>query len=341
MQQDFISLISWSEQFNMLPWRHTRSLYRTLISEIMLQQTTVATVLNKFESFLLQYPSIIELASATEEEILIAWKGLGYYRRAKNLLAAAKYITSRYNSNIPVDYHQLIAIPGIGDYTANAMIAIGANKRALAVDTNIERVVTRYYGLDETPSAKPRENILKLFKNNQIFKIDISSRALNEALMDLGRECCTSNKVNCGACPLQKSCVSKDKLSQNMIALKKQKKATYELALLRVLIIDKDSLFCYQKSENEWLAGQWECPTFIVKGPDDLKQYPRVVFNYEHLQSVKTTITKYKISNYIIKLTMREFRRMFSWQKELCKMAICEYNNYSTATQKALNLFRS
>lgn len=337
MQEDFQKLISWSAQFNHLPWRQNRSLYRTLVSEIMLQQTTVATVINKFEGFLEQYPTIQKLALATEEEVLVAWKGLGYYRRAKNLLAAAKYISTNFSTNIPTDYNQLVAIPGIGDYTANALLAIGNNQKALAVDTNLERVLARYYGLDIEKGVKLKKTLLELFENNAILNVHQSFAALNEALMDLGRECCTNSaKVNCVVCPLQKGCKSKQNPQARPISIK-ERPITHDLALLRILIIEDNQLYCYQKVEGEWLAGQWECPTFIVNGGDNIKQYPLVSYWYENLKSFKTSITKYKISNYLLKITLDEFYNLFPWGRQLHKRPIANYSNFSTATQKALH----
>lgn len=336
MRQDFNRLITWSKQFNYLPWRKKRSLYRTLVSEIMLQQTTVATVLNKFEDFLKKYPSLAVLAKATEEEILIAWKGLGYYRRAKNLLAAAKYITAKYGAEIPKDYYQLVSIPGIGDYTANAILAIGNEQRALAIDTNIERVLARYYGLDLEKGLQLKKTILKLFENKEILDFNLSFRAVNEGLMDLGREYCTSTKAHCNSCPLHTGCKSKENPLVRPV-IKKKQRITYDLSLLRVLIIEHDHLMCYQKSGDEWLTGQWECPTFIVSSScDKIKQYPFVLFAHEHLKAFKTTITKYKISNYILKITQQDFYNLFCWDRALHKVAISHNSNLSTATQKAL-----
>lgn len=340
MQEDFNQLITWSEQFNFLPWRQERSLYKTLVSEIMLQQTTVSTVRHKFEIFITKYPSISELAKATEVEILMAWKGLGYYRRAKNLLAAAKYIATQYSAQIPCDYNQLIAIPGIGDYTARAILAIGAEHRNLAIDTNLERVIARYYALDNEKGLKLKNNILKLFENNDILNINVSFRMLNEALMDLGRTYCTNAKANCNPCPLQLGCQSKaNPLTRPKVVIKN--KPSYELSLLRILIIKNDNILCYKKNDTEWLAGQFECPTFIVNKYNDVNQYPEVLFPYKNLKSFKTNITKYKITNYILTLSLDDFKQQFSWGRELESISLLENNNISTATKKSLDCLNS
>ncbi|RPJ67810.1 MAG: A/G-specific adenine glycosylase, partial [Alphaproteobacteria bacterium] len=133
----FLKLIEWSnDQYSHLPWRSQRTLYRTLVSEIMLQQTTVGTVLNHFEKFLSEYPTIFDLAQTNEEQICISWKGLGYYRRARSLRSLAIQIVEQFKGEIPTDLASLLKLKGIGPYTANAIVAIGADLRGLAVDAN-------------------------------------------------------------------------------------------------------------------------------------------------------------------------------------------------------------
>jgi len=178
----FQNLAKWSlEEFSNLPWRQNRSLYRTLVSEIMLQQTTVSTVLKHFERFMQQYPTPDLFAKATEEELLIAWKGLGYYRRARNLKKACITICEKHNGEIPLDFNTLISIHGIGVYTANAILAMGADKRALALDANLERVISRIYGIKEPKGLKLQKEIAKRFNNNEICNeiVPIGARVFN------------------------------------------------------------------------------------------------------------------------------------------------------------------
>ncbi len=337
MQEDFENLIQWSQQFDYLPWRQQRSLYKTLVSEIMLQQTTVATVYNKFESFIEQFPDISGLAKATEEHILIAWKGLGYYRRAKNLLAAANYIHTQYSGLIPCDYNLLITIPSIGDYTARAILAIGAEQKKLAIDVNLQRVLGRYYGFNIESQSTLKKNILKQFESNKILDFELSFRALNEALMDLGRVYCTKNNTHCNLCPLQYSCQSKNKPPIEKNINNKNNKLV-ELKLLRILIVQDNKILCYKKNNIEWLSGQFECPTFIINENNELKQYPYIPFEYIGLKSFKTNITKYKITNYILNLSLEDFNNRFTWTRRLEPISLLTKNNISTATQKAIIL---
>ena len=279
------ALIKWSQkEFPHLPWRENRSLYRTLVSEIMLQQTTVGTVKNHFERFLKIYPGLESLASSTEEDLLVAWKGLGYYRRAKNLKKIAEALVNDHGGEFPADIETLQKIPGIGPYTANALVGIGMDKRALAVDANLERVIARLYGIQLPKGLKLQKEIARLFAEKKIFEARLSFRALNEALMDLGRTHCQARKVNCDLCPLKQNCQafsSKKPLHYPVEGIEK-KADKHELHLLRVYVIKKDKVLVYRKDEKEWLSGQYEVPTFILDSTDKtLSQYPPVVFKKE------------------------------------------------------------
>jgi A/G-specific adenine glycosylase len=316
----FKKLISWSlEQYAYLPWRKERSLYRTLVSEIMLQQTTVGTVLNHFEKFIKTYPDLSSLANASEEEILISWKGLGYYRRAKNLRHIAIEITDSFNGKIPLKEDELLSLKGIGKYTANALMAMGNNKRALAVDANLERILARFYGYQEVKGPKLQLKILEDFAQRKILEEmnKCSPREFNEALMDLGRVLCQKKKTWCHLCPLSLSCVAYRE--REPLAYPREEKpngkTTYELDLLRVIVKEKNKVLFYQKAESEWLSGQWELPTFILRSEDKkLKQYPQLKQKIKttKLTALKSTITKYKIINYILELSENDFLNMTS-----------------------------
>lgn len=318
--KEYKKLFKWSQkEFANLPWRVERTLYTTLVSEIMLQQTTVGTVLNHYDRFLKQYPDIKKLAKATEEEIQVAWKGLGYYRRARNLLKAAKFIVHKYKGDIPLEYEQLVSIPGIGDYTASAIMAIGANQKALAIDANLDRVISRLYDLKvENLKGNKRINLIKdTIENGTIeLKRFKDFRLLNEALMDLGRVYCKARIANCMICPMNDSCQSlkKGKVEQLIESKEKKIKKTYELDLARFLIKKNKKILVVKKNKGEWLQGQFELPTFILRTEDKkLSQYPEFPKKdgAKHLNEKnililqKSTITKYKINNQTYTLTYK------------------------------------
>lgn len=336
-------LIEWSQsEFSHLPWRKNRSLYRTLVSEIMLQQTTVGTVKNHFERFLETFPTIESLALASEEELVIAWKGLGYYRRARNLKKIAEAVVNEHKGSFPKEVDSLMEIPGIGPYTANAIVGIGMDQRALAVDANLERVIARLYNLTSQKGLKLQKEIQILFQSKKIFTEKISFRALNEALMDLGRTYCQARKVSCELCPLKTGCLSFKKgkpleLPLQSAVASKKKSVEHELHLLRVYVLKKDKVLVYKKSAKEWLEGQYEVPTFILSTTDaSLKQYPRLSKKVEALLSFKSGITKYKIRNDILLLSEKEFKALGFKEKVEWKCAVSAESNLSTTTLKGL-----
>lgn len=338
------NLINWSKtEFSQLPWRQNRSLYRTLVSEIMLQQTTVGTVKNHFERFLVRFPTLKSLSAATEDELLVAWKGLGYYRRARNLKKIAEALASDHGGEFPHDLEALMEIPGIGPYTANALVGIGMDKRALAVDANLERVIARLLNLKTEKGPKLQKEIQALFVNKKIFTEKLSFRELNEALMDLGRTYCQARKASCELCPLKKDCLSFQEgqpLSIPMVKGEEKKKSVeHELHLLRVFVMKKDKILVYQKGEKEWLSGQYEVPTFILSTTDDkLKQYPRLKKTLKHkaLFTFTTGITKYKIQNSVLKLDEKEFKTLAVAFETEWRLLNDANSNFSTATLKAL-----
>lgn len=343
----FANLIKWSQShYSDLPWRSNRSMYTTFVSEIMLQQTTVSTVLNHFPRFVKKYPSLKILAVATEEEIQVDWKGLGYYRRARNLLNAVNEILEKYDGIIPANYEQLTSIKGIGQYTANALISIGADLPALAVDANLERVLARVYGLESEKGPKLQKEIADKFKLKEICNEigEHSSREFNEALMDLGRRVCQSRRAACDICPLREACNAYktkrvDSLPRISQTIKKQK--YYELVLLRVLCLKDDKILAYKKNSKQWLSGQLEVPTFVMFSEDeDIKQYPKFKGG-EHLSFLpefKTSITKYRIINKVIYMNSDELSLLGLNEKDYNWEILSAKTNLSTSSFKALKL---
>lgn len=331
------NLIEWSlSEYAHLPWRRKRSLYHTLVSEIMLQQTTVGTVVNKFEPFLQKFPTIQKLAKAKEADVLLAWEGLGYYRRARNLHKAAKFIVDEFKGKIPQDLDLLVTIPGVGDYTANAMLAIGFDERGLAIDANIERVLARYYGIEGMTAAQLKKHFREEFKKGFLPKLkEWGPRAFHEAIMDCGRTFCQAKKIDCDRCPLKVRCVARKKQNQLSIPfIAKKKEEAHELTLLRVIARKGKKILAYKKNSGEWLTDQWELPTYIDQSTDKkLKQYPMSkIKDYRKVASFKSAITKYKIQNIVIELdknSLNDPRYQFIDPSK---------EHLSTASKKALRL---
>lgn len=342
---DLKILLSWSKkEFSYLPWRRERSIYTTLVSEIMLQQTTVSTVQKHFDRFLERFPHLEALAKATEEELLVAWKGLGYYRRARNLKKIAEHLILHHEGKFPLEEDKLRCIPGIGPYTSQALIGIGRDERALAIDANLERVLSRLYALKEEKGLKLQKKIAELFLEKKILnQKNISYRDLNEALMDLGRVYCQARKVSCGLCPLSSHCeafLRGNPLSfPHEKALDKKRSEDHVIQVLRLIVMKKDHILAYKKSEKEWLSGQFEVPTCLLSSTDKkLIQYPllKQKVDWAGLPMFKTGITKYKIENYIQVISYQEFKALQFPQPVEWRKYSSESSNLSTASIKAI-----
>lgn len=317
MKHNWSKLIEWSEgQYQHLPWRTERTIYRTLVSEIMLQQTTVSTVIGKFEDFLKVFPKLESLALATDDQVAIQWKGLGYYRRARNLKKAAEYFLTNHAGEIPSDIQLLQKAPGVGVYTANAIRGIGYNQRALAIDANIERVLSRLFQIEEQKGVPLQRKIEELFLGDKLIKGIENYRGLNEALMDLGRVYCQARVVHCQLCPMLKSCVSR--AQANPLEYPKQlvkAKDSHELELIRFVVLEKGKFLGYRKTDKQWLTGQVELPSYVVSSTDTkFNQYPSlpkgVSVDLKNLPTLKTGITKYAINNKILTLSKSQFKRL-------------------------------
>lgn len=341
-------LVEWSKkEFSDIPWRENRSLYGTLVSEIMLQQTTVATVIKHYHRFMREYPDVWAVAAASDEALTMSWKGLGYYRRARNLKKACEYFCKKRGGKIPLDLETLKSVPGIGDYTANALLGIGADKQALALDANLERVLSRIYAIGTIKGPKLQKELRRLFEQGSICKEmnEVGARSYNEALMDLGRNYCKANKASCSLCPLSSNCAAFHSGDPLKFPCKGEsaRKESFDLTLLRLLHIKDQKLMVFQKNEKQWLAGQYEVPTFILESQDEnLSQYPKIDFEQHHwLPEYKTLITKYKITNKVLVVNDRDLKKLqvdsasYHW-RELDFKKI----NLSTGSLKALELIK-
>ncbi len=333
-------LIEWSQNnYHNLPWRQKRSPYHTLVSEIMLQQTTVPTVLKKFLSFIKVFPTIKKLANAQEEEVLQEWIGLGYYNRARNLHQTAQIILQEYQGRIPKDPFILQKLPGIGPYTAQAISSLAYDENYLALDGNLERVFSRYYGIEIIKGPKLKQAIEKKFETPAG---TIHYGAFNEALMDLGREICKSQNPSCAKCFFQKTCLAYKQKRPTFFPVRSEKESLQEsLKLLRLLVFKNDGqilLLGKRKEKKEWLHSQVEVPTFIIQSSDTkLKQYPFWPNQKIKLSSPITTfITKYRIENYCLLWSWEDFKQVVKDHQKYQFFPLFQEELWSSTTNKFL-----
>ena len=222
---DAADLLAWYDRHRrVLPWRalpgEQADPYRVWLSEIMLQQTTIAAVKPYFERFLARFPSVEALAAAPSEAVMQAWAGLGYYSRARNLHACARLVAEAHDGRFPDTEEGLRALPGIGAYTAGAVAAIAFGRPAAAVDGNVERVITRLFAIDaEMPAARPlvRERVLALLPADR-------PGDFAQALMDLGATICSPRTPACGLCPWMAPCAARAAGTQETYPRKAPKK---------------------------------------------------------------------------------------------------------------------
>ncbi len=202
------TLLDWFDQHGRhdLPWQHPRTAYRVWVSEIMLQQTQVATVIPYFTRFMSSFPDIVSLASADEDAVMHHWSGLGYYARARNLHRAAQHIMGNHGGVFPENIDEVLALPGIGRSTAGAILAQACGQRYAILDGNVKRVLTRRYAIEGWPGQKAVENRLWALTEN----ITPHERLADytQAIMDFGATLCRRSQPRCGDCPLARDCLA-------------------------------------------------------------------------------------------------------------------------------------
>ncbi|GJM45146.1 MAG: A/G-specific adenine glycosylase [Gemmatimonadota bacterium] len=261
------ALVSWYRRAARdLPWRRDPSPYRVWVSEIMLQQTRVDTVLRYFDRFLERFPSVEALAAAGEEAVLEAWSGLGYYRRARNLHAGAQVVVEVHGGEFPRDEAGALSIPGIGRYTAGAVRSIAYGERAPILDGNVQRVLSRVFGVEGDPQRVPASRTLWELAAAVVGAGDPSE--VNQAQMELGALVCTPRDPACGACPLNGSCVAfRDGRVEELPALAARKKSVpIQRAVL--LVRTADRILLRRRGPDELLPGLWDLPGAFA-GDDD------------------------------------------------------------------------
>ncbi|MEM1167205.1 MAG: A/G-specific adenine glycosylase [Planctomycetota bacterium] len=245
-----------------LPWRTTpRDPWRSFVSEAMLQQTQVARVLEKFEPFMARFPTPRALAEADESEVLAAWSGLGYYRRARNLQRAAREIVEHHGGEVPEDPEALRALTGVGRYTAGAVASIVFGRREPIVDGNVHRVVLRLEGERLVSGSREAER-LSWSRAAALVDGASSPAGFNEGLMELGALVCTPRSPSCLVCPVQKRCRAFASDDPESIPLPKQRTARRDLFASTVVVRDsRGRLLVEQRGERGLWARMWQATT--------------------------------------------------------------------------------
>jgi A/G-specific adenine glycosylase len=236
-----------------LPWQKHRSVYRVWISEVMLQQTQVDTVIPYFEKFMQSFPDVGSLASATQDYVLHHWSGLGYYARARNLHKAAQIIVDEYGGDFPLEIEQVMALPGIGRSTAGAILSLSFNQHHAILDGNVKRVLARHTGTYGWPGNGQTEKILWQHAEQRTPKKD--NAAYTQAMMDLGALLCTRSQADCERCPVQKDCFAYQTHEQSNLPTKKPKKDHPEKEVVMLVINSAEQGLLMQRRPNSGIWG--------------------------------------------------------------------------------------
>jgi A/G-specific adenine glycosylase len=296
-----------------LPWRRTRDPYAIWVSEIMLQQTQVKTVIPYWECWMREMPTIDALAKAKPDRVLKLWEGLGYYSRARNLQKAAQQIVEKSGGQFPNAFEEILELPGIGRYTAGAIGSIAFGLSTPIVDGNVVRVLARYLGLRGDPKSRETSAVLwesaaKLVQAAYDFG---ACGDLNEALMELGATICLPKNPQCEACPVRQKCFAR-KNGQTATLPEVVPRAPGEIRIFRAALIRVgEKILLRQRPTNVVNARFWELPNIEAKGESPAESFQRLlerpISNMKRLCEVKHTIMRFRITLEIFEIEGKSF----------------------------------
>jgi A/G-specific adenine glycosylase len=262
-------LLNWYQvHARSLPWRDNPDPYNVWISEVMLQQTRVEMVLPYYEHWMVRFPTLSALAQATQQEVLTAWEGLGYYSRARNLHRTARIVLTEFAGRLPQDVKNLRRLPGIGRYTAGAIASIAFGKDEPAVDGNIRRVLARVF--DVRQPARSRESEKRLWHLASSHLPAGRAGEYNQGLMDLGSLVCTPKQPQCPVCPLSKNCLANSLGVQSARPVKPAKNSLPHHIVSSAIIRRGEQVLIAQRPQSGLLGGMWEFPGGKTEPGEDL-----------------------------------------------------------------------
>jgi len=287
-----------------LPWRGKISPYAVWVSEIMLQQTRVETVIPYFEKWMQIFPTVQDLADASEQDVLNSWEGLGYYSRARNLHKASRIVVTEHKGQLPRDLKALRALPGIGRYTVGAIASIAFGMDEPTLDGNLRRVFARLFDMIEFADSPDGEKILWGLASEHLPEGQAGD--YNQALMDLGALICVPKNPRCPLCPLKDECLSQKNGTQDRRPILKPKKRTPKFVHAAGVVIKDGKVLLAQRPREGLLGGMWEFPNGRVEGrpADELESILMLEYNLkvrrgESVGVVKHAYTHLKVTQHI------------------------------------------
>ncbi len=296
--------MAWYDQNKrILPWRKNSDPYSVWVSEIMLQQTQVETVIPYYNKWMKTFPTILHLADATLDSCLKIWEGLGYYNRCKNFHRAAKTIKNHYHGEIPLDKASFQSLPGVGEYTANMVLSLVRNEPRVAVDGNIKRIGYRLLGIKH--DTRYNEKRVHTFLSHKI--TENRPGDFNQALMDLGSSLCTPSTALCNQCPIRIHCKAA-KTNPLDFAIRAKKKKTPCHHVVTGIIWKNGSFYIQKRKEKQHLGGLWEFPGGKVeKGESEVTALIREIdeeCSIKVLPTTKVGTVKHAYSHFSIHLSL-------------------------------------
>lgn len=298
------TLVDWYLQNKRdLPWRHSTDPYHIWLSEIILQQTRVVQGLPYYLSFLKNFPTVFDLANASEQQVLKLWQGLGYYSRARNLHKTAQIVAFEMNGFFPDNYNDLLKLKGIGDYTAAAIASFAHNEKVPVVDGNVFRVLARYIGIEnDIADQKSR----KVFKETALeLMAGLSANVFNQAIMEFGALHCVPKNPDCATCVFNKSCFALQQKRVAVLPLKSKKAKAIDRFLNYLIFVDNDqkTIICKREGKGIW-ENLYEFPT--IETPEkhddyiisqDIKYQFQTKFDLIEIQKFENASTIHKLTH--------------------------------------------
>ena len=304
-----------------LPWRNHPDPYAIWVSEIMLQQTQVATVIPYFERWMNRFPDIPALVRATEAEVLMMWEGLGYYARARNLHKVAIIVMENYTGILPSSMGELKKLPGVGRYTAAAIASMAFGQDEATLDGNIKRVLSRVFKIIEPVNTTHGEKILWGIVNEHLPAGHAGD--YNQALMDIGALICLPIKPDCLGCPLKRICEAKKRGLQGELPVVKKKTKVPMIVKSAIVVIKKWKVLLLHRKSTGLLGGMWEFPSVEVNEDPEREltvllnsRYKLKVAKKSHLLTIKHAYSHFKLTEHAFLCTLKSERKLqpgFEW----------------------------
>lgn len=287
-----------------LPWQTDPTPYRVWVSEIMLQQTQVATVIPYYERFMESFPDVIALADAPRDDVLHHWSGLGYYARARNLHAAAMIVRDDFAGEFPTAFDEIVGLPGIGRSTAAAILALSMQRRHAILDGNVKRVLARYHAVAGWPGKTAVAKELWGYAEQHTPTERVAD--YTQAIMDLGATLCTRNNPGCGVCPMQEGCEAHAAGSQSDFPGKKPRKEKPTRSTVMVLARADGALYLERRPSAGIWGGLWSLPE--IDGREALTEWCARRLNAEPVEVSDWSVLKHSFSHYDLDILPVEVR---------------------------------